>query len=86
MYCRHRGNVGDGVGFMGDTGEHIGINSVGKGGVLGWGRAVLVNHMTCFISALTPLGKVATWTWSYIGRAFERHRPITLMVLFYWPA
>ena len=30
VHFRHKGNVGGGVGFMEDSGEHIGINSVGK--------------------------------------------------------
>ena len=67
---------------MENSGEHIGINSVRKGG----GGGVLVNHMICFMAALTPLVKFATWPWRYIRKASERHRPITLMVLSDWLA
>ena len=37
VHCKNRGNVGGGVVSKEDAGEHIGINSVGKGGRLGEG-------------------------------------------------
>ena len=46
----------------------------------------MVNHMTCFMDALMPLLKVSTWTWRYIRQEYERHRPITLMLMPDWPA
>ena len=34
VHCRHSINVGGWVGSMENSGGHIGINSVGKGGVI----------------------------------------------------